>query len=590
MALRNETIEEIRKRADIVSLISSYIPITKKGRNYFCVCPFHSDTNPSMSISQEKQIYKCFSCGAAGNVFTFVQEYEKVSFIESVKIVANFVGIDISSEIEQNEKQISSAEKRMFELISEANEFYKYNLETQEGLKGKEYLEKRELDENTRSKFQVGFSLNDGTKTIQYLMKKGYSIDEIINSGIALETNGNLTDRFKGRLIFPLSNLDGKVVGFSGRKIDNADVAKYVNSPETKIFIKGNCLYNYYIAKQEAKKLGFIYIVEGFMDVIALSKIGINNVVAIMGTSFTENQIKAIKRLNVKVIMALDNDDAGQDATFKIVNELEKMNIQVSIVAKDKNGKDLDEILKIGSDKVVTYLNNQLTPFDFKISYQFSKINTENYDEKKDFVKRIAAYYLNRKSDDLDKDYYISKLVSLTGFSYNAIKTLLSEKKIEKKEYKKVSPLIVKKPDRYEWAEKNILSQMLYDTKSIRYYIDNLNFLYNDKYRIIAKYVINYYYDNNRISENDILSRVDDSTLRGIITDLIYENDLQKSFDIRYFDMIRLEKPLSIEIGKLQNQIEITDNEEEKLKLFRIKMDKMKELQKLKDNFLKGGN
>lgn len=590
MALRNETIEEIRKRADIVSLISSYIPITKKGRNYFCVCPFHSDTNPSMSISQEKQIYKCFSCGAAGNVFTFVQEYEKVSFIESVKIVANFVGIDISSEIEQNEKQISSAEKRMFELISEANEFYKYNLETQEGLKGKEYLEKRELDENTRSKFQVGFSLNDGTKTIQYLMKKGYSIDEIINSGIALETNGNLTDRFKGRLIFPLSNLDGKVVGFSGRKIDNADVAKYVNSPETKIFIKGNCLYNYYIAKQEAKKLGFIYIVEGFMDVIALSKIGINNVVAIMGTSFTENQIKAIKRLNVKVIMALDNDDAGQDATFKIVNELEKMNIQVSIVAKDKNGKDLDEILKIGSDKVVTYLNNQLTPFDFKISYQFSKINTENYDEKKDFVKRIAAYYLNRKSDDLDKDYYISKLVSLTGFSYNAIKTLLSDKKIEKKEYKKVSPLIVKKPDRYEWAEKNILSQMLYDTKSIRYYIDNLNFLYNDKYRIIAKYVINYYYDNNRISENDILSRVDDSTLRGIITDLIYENDLQKSFDIRYFDMIRLEKPLSIEIGKLQNQIEITDNEEEKLKLFRIKMDKMKELQKLKDNFLKGGN
>ena len=590
MALRNETIEEIRKRADIVSLISSYIPITKKGRNYFCVCPFHSDTNPSMSISQEKQIYKCFSCGAAGNVFTFVQEYEKVSFIESVKIVANFVGIDISSEIEQNEKQISSAEKRMFELISEANEFYKYNLETQEGLKGKEYLEKRELDEITRNKFQVGFSLNDGTKTIQYLMKKGYSIDEIINSGIALELNGKLTDRFKGRLIFPLSNLDGKVVGFSGRKIDNADVAKYVNSPETKIFIKGNCLYNYYIAKQEAKKLGFLYIVEGFMDVIALSKIGINNVVAIMGTSFTENQIKAIKRLNVKVVMALDNDDAGQDATFKIISELEKLHIQVSVVAKDKNGKDLDELLKLGKDKVLSYLNNQFSPFDFKTSYQFSKINNENYDEKKDFVKKIASYYMSNQSDDLDKDYCISRLVSLTGFSYNAIKSMLDSDKPVKKVYKRFTNIVVRKPDRYEWAEKNILSQMLYDTKAIRYYIDNLNFLYNDKYRIIAKYVINYYYDNNRISENDLLSKVDDPALRGIITDLIYENDLQKSFDIRYFDMIRLEKPLSIEIGKLQNQIEITDNEEEKIKLHNIKMDKMKELKKLKDSFLKGGN
>jgi len=590
MALRNETIEEIRKRADIVSLISSYIPVTKKGRNYFCVCPFHSDTNPSMSISQEKQIYKCFSCGAGGNVFTFVQEYEKVSFIESVKIVANFVGIDISSEIEDTEKKISSGEKRLFELINEANEFYKYNLETEEGLKGKEYLEKRELDEVTRNKFQIGFSLNDGTKTIQYLMKKGFSIDEIISSGIALETNGKLTDRFKGRLIFPLANLDGKVVGFSGRKIDNADIAKYVNSPETNIFIKGNCLYNYYIAKQEAKKLGYIYIVEGFMDVIALSKIGINNVVAIMGTSFTENQIKAIKRLNVKVIMALDNDDAGQDATFKIINELEKQHISISVVTKDKNGKDLDELLKIGKDKVISYLNNQLSPFDFKISYQFSKINTENYEEKKEFVKRIAGYYMTSNSDDLDKDYYISKLVSLTGFSYNAIKSLLGDKKEEKKVFKRTNPLIVKKPDRYEWAEKNILSQMLYDTKAIRYYIDNLNFLYNDKYRIIAKYVINYYYDNNRISENDLLSRIDDPVLRSIVTDLIYENDLQKSFDVQYFDVIRLEKPLSSEIGRLQTQIEITDNEDEKLRLYNLKNEKLNELQKLKDKFLKGGN
>ncbi len=590
MALKNEIIEEIRKRTDIVSLISSYIPVTKKGRNYFCVCPFHADTNPSMSISQEKQIYKCFSCGAAGNVFTFVQEYEKVSFIEAVKIVANFIGMDISSQIEDNEKKLSSKEKRMFDLISEVNELYKYNLETEEGLIGKKYLEKRELDDLTKEKFQIGFSLNDGEKTIQYLMKKGYTIDEIVESGIGLEHNGKLKDRFKGRLIFPLSNLEGKIVAFSGRKIDDADIAKYVNSPETEIFIKGNCLYNYFIAKQDAKKAGLIYVVEGFMDAIALSKIGINNVVAIMGTSFTENQIRAIKRLNVKVVMALDNDDAGQDATFKIISELEKNHINVSIVTKDKNGKDLDELLKLGKDKVIQYLSNQLSPLDFRISYQFSKINIENYEEKKDFVKKIATSFLNSNSDDLDKDYYISKLVSLTGFSYNSIKTMLTNDKPVKTYPKKAGYITIKKPDRYEWAEKNILSQMLYDTKAIRYYIDNLNFLSNSKYFIIAKYVINYYYDNNRISENDLLSGIEDPTLRSIITDLIYENDLQKTFDVRYFDMIKLEKPLAKEVEKLQNQIELTDDEGEKMRLFQIKMEKLSELQKMKDNFLKGGN
>lgn len=590
MALRNEVIEEIRKRTDIVSLISSYIPVTKKGRNYFCVCPFHADTNPSMSISQEKQIYKCFSCGAAGNVFTFVQEYEKVSFIEAVKIVANFIGMDISSQIESNEKHLSLEEKRLFDLINEVNEFYKYNLETEEGLAGKRYLEKRELDKETKDKFQIGFSLADGEKTIQYLIKKGYTIDEIVESGIGLENNGKLKDRFKGRLIFPLSNLEGKIVGFSGRKIDDADIAKYVNSPETKIFIKGNCLYNYFIAKQDAKKCGFIYVVEGFMDAIALSKIGINNVVAIMGTSFTENQIKAIKRLNVKVVMSLDNDDAGQDATFKIISELEKNHINVSVVAKDKFGKDLDELLKLGKDKVIQYLSNQLSPLDFKISYQFSRINVENYEEKKDFVKKIAISFLNSSSDDLDKDYYISKLVSLTGFSYNSIKAMLTSDKQVKNNVKKVSNIVINIPDRYQWAEKNILSQMLYDTKAIRYYIDNLNFLSNPKYFIIAKYVINYYYDNNRISENDLLSGIEDPTLRSIVTDLIYENDLQKTFDVRYFDMIKLEKPLAKEVERLQNQIEITNDEGEKMRLFQIKMDKLSELQKMKDNFLKGGN
>ena len=377
MALDQYIIDQIRERVDIVSLISSYIPVTKKGRNYVAICPFHDDTNPSMSISQEKQIYKCFVCGNSGNVFKFVMDYEHVSFVEAVKIVGEFAGISVDIGVKKEEKFVSFEEERLLSLMEEACSYYEYMLTVKSGEPGLQYLNTRNMSKETINRFRIGYSPSDDS-AITFLTKKGYSIDELINSGIAYDVNGKLIDRFKGRVLFPITNLSGKVVAFSGRKIDNSDAAKYVNSPETKIFVKGDCLYNYHLALDSVKKTKKLYVLEGNMDAIAMDKAGYSNSVAFMGTAFTPHQIDAIKALRCEVICCLDNDNAGQSATFKLVEELSSRMIKCRVIKVSSDSKDVDEMLSTGGKQLVdAYLSNTLSALEFRIMYSYQQINPD---------------------------------------------------------------------------------------------------------------------------------------------------------------------------------------------------------------------
>ena len=245
MNITNELINEIRNKTDIVEIISNYVPLTQRGKNYFGVCPFHDDHSPSMSVSQEKQIYTCFSCGATGNVFTFISEYENINFIEAVKFLGNKLGYNLGEA-----KSSASKEDTSIEIYNLACKFYQNNLNTTLGKNAQDYLKERKIDKETIKKFKIGLSISK-TSLTDYLLNKKISLKELVDLGIS---NENGKDLFVNRIIFPLYDLQGNVVAFSGRIYNIKDPSKYINTKETKIFKKGNLLYNYHQAKDVFKK------------------------------------------------------------------------------------------------------------------------------------------------------------------------------------------------------------------------------------------------------------------------------------------------------------------------------------------------
>lgn len=491
-----EKINSIRQEADIVDIISRHISVEKKGRNYFAICPFHNDTNPSLSISKEKQIFKCFVCNEAGNVFSFIQKYKKIPYMSAVKEVADIVGIDFKLAQERQTEVIDIKTKVLYDIINDCVLFYKNSL-----LSNKQallYCQNRDINKDIIDKFNIGYS-PDFDKLIKYLLNKGYKKQDIYDSGIAIESNGELKDRFANRLVFPISDINGKFVAFSGRIIEKSDMAKYVNSPESKIFVKGETLYNYSNALNDIKKEKKMYICEGFMDCIALYKANINNAIALMGTAFTKEHLKIFKYLGVKIVLTLDGDNPGNINANKLANELLDLNVNVSVIANYKDVKDIDEYLnKYGKDDLYSYIkNNEMSAFDFNF-YVASKLNElQNNENKKNFLKKMC-YKISKMSNE-DKDIYANKLKNELNFSLSTINSLIESYKnednfiVQVKDYKKLS--------KYQDLQLRLISSMLDSSEAIEIFINNLVYLEDENYRKIA-YLIGEYYKENSSSLN----------------------------------------------------------------------------------------
>ena len=316
--LSEEKINQILESVDIVDVISMYLNVEKKGRDYKAVCPFHDDTNPSLSISPSRQIYKCFVCGAGGNAFTFLQEYLNISYLEAVKKVAEIGGIDVSElNFSTPVKPIDQKLKPLYAMHGEAIHIYRHLLNTRSGLSAHEYLTSRHIDEKLIDKFSIGYAGIDN-QLYKAFKNLNYSELDMARSGLVIEGENSYFDRYRDRIMFALHDDQGRVIGFSGRLYhQNDEGAKYINSPESDIFIKSKTLYNYHRSKEAIKKAGFVYLLEGFMDVIALSKIGIDNTLALMGTALTVEHVKMIRKLTNTVYLTLDGDKAGQNAAIK---------------------------------------------------------------------------------------------------------------------------------------------------------------------------------------------------------------------------------------------------------------------------------
>ena len=504
----NDEINAIRAKADIISIVGSYIPLTQRGKNYFCVCPFHDDHSPSMSLSTDKQIYKCFSCGATGNVFSFVAEYENVSFIEAVSIVANKCGMELSKTTFNS--NVSQVFKEEYEIMELSQKFFLNNLRTDAGKEATKYLNDRGINDDTIKEFGIGLSLDSNDSLLTLLNKKNYDTNKLVEIGLVNNVNGKIYDMFSRRITFPLWDKDGNIVGFSARIYrGEKDVSKYMNSRETKIFKKGETLYNYHNAKDVAKREKRIVVVEGFMDAIRVSLSGIKNVVALQGTAMTGDQINLLKKLRVKVILCLDNDNAGLMATVANGEELVKNGVETYVI-RLSGEKDPDEyIIANGSEAFLENVNNPLTFFEFKMNYFKQNKNLDNVEDLTEYINDVLKS-LASSDDPILREVTLNKLAKEHDLSLDVLKKKLeANTTVEvKKEVKEEPKKEVVKKDKYMKAAEKILYFMMNDEEFISEYQKKLGYFSESEYREIANEIIYFCETNGAITVADFITYV----------------------------------------------------------------------------------
>ncbi|WP_195979930.1 DNA primase [Clostridium butyricum] len=423
MQIREEVIERIRQDNDIVDIISENVRLKKSGRNYVGLCPFHNDKSPSLSVSQDKQIYKCFSCGEAGNVITFVMKYKKLTFYEASKYLADKAGIPLELG-NAKESQITKKKELLYKVNTEAARYYFYNL--QRTSFAKEYFLKRGIREEVIKRFGLGYAQDRWHDLIMYLKKKGFNENLLLEAGLILksEKKGNTYDRFRNRVMFPVFDVRGKVIGFGGRVLDDSK-PKYLNSPETVVFHKGTNLYGLNFATKNKLEQDYIIIVEGYMDLISLHQHGITNTVASLGTALTINQARLLKRYVNKVIISYDADVAGQTATLRGLEILRHAGLDVKVL-KVPQGKDPDEFVRNnGKDAFLRLVDNALPLIEYRIKKAAEGINLRDNNELVKYGEKFAEILADL--NPIEKDVYIKKISEETSIKEQAIYDLLSQ-------------------------------------------------------------------------------------------------------------------------------------------------------------------
>ncbi len=500
--MENDLINKVRQANDIVEVITSYMPLEKKGKNYFGICPFHDDTNPSMSVSKEKQIYKCFSCGASGNVFNFVMDYEKVDFRQALEILAKKSGIAINNiKVKNNNKY-----EKYYEMYEIALKLYQNNLNSTYAKEAKEYLEKRKINEELIKTFKIGLALKDKEYLTKILLQKGYTLKEMEQYGLG---NGT-TDIFMDRIMFPLFDITGKVVGFSGRIYRAKSDSKYINTKETPIFTKGNLLFHYYESKEYVRDKKYVIIVEGFMDVIRLASIGIYNTVALMGTSLTKEHITLLKRLSNNIYLCLDSDNAGRHGMFTVGKKLEEENFKVSVVLL-KEDLDPDEyIIKYGKDDYLSLLQYPIDFSDYKLSYLKDGKTLTSIDEQTAYLNE-AIKEVSNEQDVIKQQLLLQKL----SFEFKIDIEILKNKLQNNEKYSKINSIKTPKSEiktinKYQKATEVILNAMLNSKKISKIYEKNLNYLPSSIARYLANEIIHYYHLHDTLSLADFFTSLND--------------------------------------------------------------------------------
>lgn len=576
--ISNDDIKTIRINANIVDIISDYIPLTKRGKNFLGVCPFHEDHSPSMSVSEDKQIYKCFSCGAAGNVFTFIENYEQVPFYEAVAIVANKIGMKYNANTKEVKK--NNPHKIDYEIMSLALKFYQNNLKTELGAKARQYLAERGIDNETISEFGIGLAIDNPDSLYNFLINKNYDLKKLTDLGLINVSKSNVHDMFMRRIIFPLWDKNGEVVGFSARIYrGEKDVSKYMNSKETIIFKKGETLYNYHNAKEHIKREKSVIIVEGFMDAIRLSTNKVKNVIALQGTALTKEQVDLIKRLRVKVILALDNDNAGEIASINNGKMLEEQGIEVFVI-RLSGEKDPDEyILKNGITAFQENLKNPLSYFDYNIAYLKKNKNLNNSNDLAEYINEVLKK-ISESNDDILKTLTLKKIAMEYDLSFDLLTKKLNTFKKEEQDIKPQNKKIVFKKEKkpYNKTADEILYFMMNDKKYVEMYLKKLGCFNDEIHRNIANEIVYYCDKYKSIMLADFITYINDNELKEEVMRIVNDSvitELNENILEDYFKSIN-KLMIKEKINELKEKMKVELDDAKKIKI----AEKIQELKK----------
>ncbi len=419
-----ELIEEVRTKNDIVDVISGYVRIQKKGSNYFGLCPFHNEKSPSFSVSQPKQIFYCFGCGAGGNVITFLMEYENATFQEAVKILADRAGINLP-EMEYNEeaRQKESRRARLLEINKEAARYYYYMLRDSRGRTGYQYLSGRSLTDETMKKFGLGFADGSSSDLTAYLRARGYPDELLQESGLlAFDEKRGVHDKFWNRVMFPIQDGNHRVIGFGGRVMGDAK-PKYLNSPETMIFDKSRNLYGLNFARTSRK--GNIILCEGYMDVIAMHQAGFTQAVASLGTAFTTGQASLLRRYTEDVLLAYDSDGAGVNAAMRAIGILKESGLRGRVIDM-KPYKDPDEFMKnLGAEAFEERISQAQNSFFFELSILERDYQMEDPESRTNFHREIAKKLCGFE-EEVERENYIEAVAQKYHIGFDNLRRLVS--------------------------------------------------------------------------------------------------------------------------------------------------------------------
>ena len=409
MRYSDDIIEEVRQKNDIVDVVSQYVKLTRKGSSYFGLCPFHNEKTPSFSVTPGKQMYYCFGCGAGGNVFNFIMEYENYTFGEALKHLADRAGVELPR-IEYSREVREKAQERaeLLEINKQAAQYFYYQLRTEKGAQGYQYLAGRGLSEETMRRFGLGYSDKFGGGLYQFLKSKGYSDERLRESGLFnVDERHGMYDKFWNRVIFPIMDVNNRVIGFGGRVMGDGK-PKYLNSPETKIFDKSRNLYGLNVARTTRRK--YLILCEGYMDVISMHQAGFTNAVASLGTALTSGHASLLKRYTQEVLLLYDSDEAGVRAALRAIPILREAGVN-SRVVNLRPYKDPDEFIKnLGAEAFEERLEQASDSFMFRISIAESEFPMKEPQGQNRFFERCAEMLLELK-DELERNLYIEAVV-----------------------------------------------------------------------------------------------------------------------------------------------------------------------------------
>jgi len=574
----NDSVEEIKNRLDIVDIISSYVPLKKAGANFKALCPFHQEKTPSFFVSREKQIWHCFGCGRGGDLISFVMEMEGLDFYEALKVLAEKAGV----KIKPLEKEAYTEKKRLYELNDIASKFFSHILlKTKPGKRALEYLKKRGLKEETIEEFRIGYAPNNKYLLSKFLIKNNYPIPLIVKSGLCIQKDffspneTPIFDRFRGRVMFPIINQAGLVVGFSGRILpvfEKENIAKYLNSPDSPIFNKSFVLYGLNFAKQEILKKGFVIIVEGQMDVISSHQHGFKNTIASSGTSLTEQQLDLIRRFSSNIYFAFDQDEAGQIATERGIKLALSKDFNVYIVFIPRPYKDVDECLRKNPIKWERALENKKEVIEYFLTIYFSKNAKEANVEQG--VEKILSFIKIIKNP-IVQGKWIRKLSTILNISEPFLYEALS--RVESLEIEKEKIFPQKKEDFYEKMKKRVFAILFVFPKLYEKNKDTIDKIFskNSIYRIWLKF-----YNQKKLTKDKFLAKLKDPALPLAVLEveknlendtLLAEKELKDL--IGFFKKEYKER----EIGKLQEEIKKCEKRKDSRKLKKL----LKKLQDL---------